>query len=355
MDSLHKEGLMDNLYLINIPIEEVSLAGISRKQQSITKLFPTFHDRVDAVGEKGGVKLDKIEPKVWRFKVHSGTKENKWYDVNFHIKDIKALIKKYVSQTKLWTQDKSHADLRKVARAIFFDADVQVSCSCPSFLYHGFDYITSKPQYDAKYGKKEKRPPNIKNPKQYGMLCKHLQALVNVLPFYITSIAKWLKNNYQDYISKIEELIKRTKKIKLAPKKVTKPAPKAEVTKPELKKAPKPEKDITTSSGAEPEPSVQAPKEEEIKKEAEEKPTLHKGAEEPEITPEEKEEQELKFSPKAKMFKEEETEEPQAEETPEEIEKEEEEKKLSPKAKMFKEDEEEDENEIEESVLRLLL
>lgn len=345
---------MDNLDLINIPIEEVTLGNIDRKQQSITKLFPTFHDRVDAVGEKGGVKLDKIEPKVWRFKVHSGTKENKWYDVNFHIKDIKALIKKYVSQTKLWTQDKSHADLRKVARGIFFDADVQVECSCPAAQYWGPNYQLT--QKKAKYGKKEHRPPNIRNPKQYGILCKHLQALVNVLPFYITSIAKWLKNNYQDYISKVEELIKRTKKIKPAPKKVTKPAPKAEVEKPELKKAPKPEKDITTSSGAEPEPSVQAPKEEEIKKEAEEKPTLHKGVEEPEITPEEKEEQDLKLSPKAKMFKEEETEEPtetQAEETPEEIEKEEEEKKLSPKAKMFKDDE--DEDEIEESILRLLL
>lgn len=182
---------------------EITLSGISKKQKDITNLFPTFHDRVKAVGEKGGVRLMSLTAHEWNFRVHSGTENNKWYAVEFYIKDMSALLQKYVPNKDLWTKDGQKVDLRKVARAIFFDADVEVNCSCLAQQYWGPAYQLTKA--DAKYGRKEYRAPKKRNPHEFGIACKHVQALLNVLPFYITTIAKWLKEKYRDEIKELQD------------------------------------------------------------------------------------------------------------------------------------------------------
>ncbi len=192
-------------------IDEVAVAGVVRKQRSITSLFPTFPARVQKVGDMGGIRLIKSKPDVWEWDIHSGTKEGVWYQGRLQFKDMNVLIAKHAADMRLWTQDKTHVDLRKLAKAILFDADVKISCSCPAAQYWGPNYILSKPKYDAKYGRQEDRRPRVRNPREYGMLCKHLQVLINVLPFYITTMATWLKEQFASQIAFVEKDTLKTK------------------------------------------------------------------------------------------------------------------------------------------------
>lgn len=58
--------------------------------------------------------------------------------------------------------------------------DIKVACSCEAFLYWGYKYIT----YRNKAGiDPEGRPPVIRNPRQEGMLCKHILAVLRRLGF----------------------------------------------------------------------------------------------------------------------------------------------------------------------------
>lgn len=183
---------------------EVTHSGLLRKQRSITRLFPDFQDKVKGIADKGGLRLADTTNDAWHFKVHSGTKDSVWYDDWFQFKNMYDLLDKHVRDTRLWTRDKQHVDLRKLAKKCMFNADVKVSCTCKAFKYWGSDYIVSLSKYDAKYGSPEVRAPNVRNPKQYGAVCKHLQNVLNVLPWYITTMATWLREHYTDEIREIE-------------------------------------------------------------------------------------------------------------------------------------------------------
>jgi len=231
-------ALFDEIY-------EATASDITRKQRSITRLFPTFPDRVKQVGVKGGLRLVETDPNRWHFKIHSGTEEGLWYDAILKFKDIPELLSNLVKDRRLWNKAKDHIDLRKLAKVFFKKADIQLSCSCPAFLYWGSDFILSKPKYDAKYGDPENRSPDIRNPKQYGAMCKHLQALFKTLPFYSTTVAQWLKQFYLKDIQRLEkESTGELSKIQKAAKGLRKSKP---VSKARPKKAAKPaeEPDLT--------------------------------------------------------------------------------------------------------------
>lgn len=180
-----------------------------RKQQSITRLFPDFGDKVQGIANKGGLRMTRMEPDTWRFKVHSGTKDDVWYDNVIHFKNIRDMLSKYVQNKRLWTRDGQHTNLLKLSKEVLNHVDLQLYCSCPAFKYWGSDYITSLDRYDAKFGEPERRPPNIRNPKQYGILCKHLHSLMNTLPWYNTTLATFLRDYYTEEIRNFEELIKQ--------------------------------------------------------------------------------------------------------------------------------------------------
>lgn len=102
-----------------------------------------------------------------------------------------------------WEEVRKHDDLNyyeKANLAVF--GDLKVSCSCPAFLFWGYEFILS--EYDARYegeggedweGKtgKEKRPPVIRNPNLDGIVCKHLVAVLQVLTFAVSKVASKLK------------------------------------------------------------------------------------------------------------------------------------------------------------------
>lgn len=192
------------LDLIENIIDEVNFKGIVRKQRSINRLFPDWPDKVKGIANLGGLRMRSSNPDEWFFKIHSGTKSDVWYDVHLRFKNVDELLGKHVKDRRLWVRDKSKVDMRKLSKKMLYGLDLQIDCSCPAALYWGPDYILSLGKYDAKYGRREIRPPKIRNPKQYGIVCKHLQNLLNVLPWYESTMAKWLNEFYGDKIRELE-------------------------------------------------------------------------------------------------------------------------------------------------------
>lgn len=197
---------------------EATLGQLKNKQRSITRLFPDFFsnpDKVRGVISKGGVRLRNIEKDKWTFKVHSGTKEDVWYDVVVRWKDLEKSVEDLVSDRRNWTKNKKRADLKKIASKLFNEGDVELSCDCDAEKYWGPAYQLT--QRHAKYGEPEERSPDIRNPKQYGQYCKHIQVLMRTLPFYQTTIANWLGKEFKDLIQRTEgSAIQTTQKYRAA-------------------------------------------------------------------------------------------------------------------------------------------
>ncbi len=184
---------------------EATASDILRKHRSIKRLFPDFDKKTKGVEDKGGIRLDDQDPETWKFRLHSGTKDDVWYDGYIHFKNVKPTLERLVKDRRFWTADKSRVDLRKLAKEFMNRADIQLFCSCPADLYWGGHYIRSLGKYDAKYTRKETRPPKVRNPRQYGMVCKHLDRLLKAFPFYGSTMAKWLRDFYGKEIREWED------------------------------------------------------------------------------------------------------------------------------------------------------
>ena len=79
------------------------------------------------------------------------------------------------------------------ARMLLWVGHIRVECSCPSFQYHGYRYICTI--MDAAIWP-ETRKPNVRNPKDRGIVCKHLNRTMRVLPFFSGDIAKSIKEQF---------------------------------------------------------------------------------------------------------------------------------------------------------------
>lgn len=66
--------------------------------------------------------------------------------------------------------------------------DLQISCTCPAYLYYGYKYILT--QIDTNEADDEHRFPKIKNPKLQGVMCKHCYKAINVFPLNMSRIVK---------------------------------------------------------------------------------------------------------------------------------------------------------------------
>jgi hypothetical protein len=212
------------------------------------------------------------------------------------------------------------------------DAGVFVH-NCPAAKYWGSDYILSKPKYDAKYGDKETRPPNVRNPKQYGAMCKHETNLLKALPFYADTVARWLDEFYPELIGEVEtEAGAEAEKFKkageeLRKRKVAKEEPRRKPERP-AKEEPRKEPERGPEREEEPRKEEEPEREEEPRKE--EKPER-----------EEEPRKEVKRPAKAQEPEEEDL--PDQAEEPEEPEEPQKEEELPDQAEEPEEDEDEDE------------
>ena len=79
------------------------------------------------------------------------------------------------------------------ARLLLWVGDIRLHCTCPSFLYHGYQYMCTV--LDAAIYPEE-RFPRIKNPSEKGIVCKHMNRILKVLPFHQAEISKELRNQF---------------------------------------------------------------------------------------------------------------------------------------------------------------
>lgn len=294
-ESKNKDDLIELLL-------EADAAAIRRKHRSIKRLFPDFDAKTKGVEDKGGLRFVDQDAETWKFKIHSGTESGLWYDAYLHFKDVKSTLERFVKDRSLWVANKTKVDFRKLSKKFMDKADIQLFCSCPAFKFWGPAFILSLDKYDAHYTRGEERPPSVRNPKKYGAVCKHLDRLLKVLPFYGGTMSKWLKDFYEKDITKWEqesqeEFLGKARAAQVAVAKRREEAP--EIEEPEVEE---PEEEV---------PEEEKPVTAELKK-AELKREEEKPEEEPEEEPKEKPEEE----PKEEKPKEEEPEEEEPKEKP---------------------------------------
>lgn len=96
---------------------------------------------------------------------------------------------------KEWEDIGSDLTMRPIdrSRMLMFSGNIELNCTCPSFLYHGYRYILD--QMGASLIP-EKRPPVKNNPQQRGVVCKHLNRVLRSFPFYSADLAKRLSTEF---------------------------------------------------------------------------------------------------------------------------------------------------------------
>lgn len=67
--------------------------------------------------------------------------------------------------------------------------NVKVHCTCPSWLYSGYQYIGTQLDYAIKF---EDREPVIRNPNLEGSVCKHLYHLLRNVEAFETDMVRSL-------------------------------------------------------------------------------------------------------------------------------------------------------------------
>lgn len=85
-------------------------------------------------------------------------------------------------------------NLNKILNNAFKNYDLKLGCTGESFKYYGYAYLLTK-EYDSIHPKfRENRKPDVRNPKRQGIICKHLDLVLRVLPFNQGKIIKEIKD-----------------------------------------------------------------------------------------------------------------------------------------------------------------
>jgi hypothetical protein len=126
-----------------------------------------------------GSKYLGMDGDVLKFKTNSHRLPGVVYDQMIHLLDLEELITKYKGS-------KQPSEIVRMALA----GNIKVHCTDPSWKYWGFQYIGTVKDYSID---PENRPPDIRNPRQSGAVCKHLDNVLYVLPFQSQKIVVDLK------------------------------------------------------------------------------------------------------------------------------------------------------------------
>lgn len=204
-------GLLNKLYATT-RIDEEPRSGVLRKQKSITRLHPPFYNRVDQVKLSGGIRLEDEEKGIWKFTIASASEKGKKYHATMYMSNLPELIATHVQNSGLWNKDKTKIDLNKLARKIMPEMDWKFDHpDCKAYQFWGGKYINTQ-RGNAK-DDEENRPPRVRNPKQYGSLCKHLQNLMDQLPFYTSTLASHMRRYFEAEIQEAENQARKTNRL----------------------------------------------------------------------------------------------------------------------------------------------
>ena len=202
-------------------IFELNYGQILAKQKSIVRLFPSFYDRVKAVEKNGGVTgFKESGPGLWEFTVASGDPERHAKGVQYRIRvtwiDILPQVKHAAFDLNNWTKDKERLNLMKVADYVMYHANMKLSSTSPGDNWWGNSYVRTK--RDTELDFPQHIAPVVRNPKEYGIAGKHVQLIMNVLPFYVQTMANHLKRYYAKDILAIQKEVYGARFKSLAPK-----------------------------------------------------------------------------------------------------------------------------------------
>ena len=111
----------------------------------------------------------------------------------------------YLDQVKFddWEEIGQDPSLNWVDKARFalWASNIRLHCTCPSFLYWGYQYILTV--FDAaiypettRPGKYPNEPWRRRNVSERGIVCKHLNRVLQVLPFHNGEIAREFRNQF---------------------------------------------------------------------------------------------------------------------------------------------------------------
>jgi hypothetical protein len=94
-----------------------------------------------------------------------------------------------------WEDIGSDLTMRPIdrSRMLMFAGNLQLNCTCPSFLYHGYRYLLD--QIGASLIP-EPRPPVRNNPNMRGIVCKHMNRVLRSFPFYSGVLAKEVRGQF---------------------------------------------------------------------------------------------------------------------------------------------------------------
>lgn len=115
---------------------------------------------------------------IVKFKCTSGTIPGHFWYQEIYFKDLPEALE-IIQQDKELT----NTDIMRLV----ISGNLLVHCNDPSYKYFGFQYIGTKRGYALR---PERRYPKKRNPNLTGKVCKHLVAVLTVLPFNMKRIIK---------------------------------------------------------------------------------------------------------------------------------------------------------------------
>ena len=147
--------------------------------KDLRRRAPNYLNVRDKSKHTPGVSYRGIEDDIVEFETPSHTEPGKTYQQYVKLLDLNKLIQ---------TNGGVKRPIDIVREAL--QGDIEVHCTDPSWLYWGFKYIGTQDKYSID---PETRHPNVRNPKLEGSICKHLDAVLYVLPFHASEITRDLR------------------------------------------------------------------------------------------------------------------------------------------------------------------
>lgn len=135
--------------------------------------FLNVRRNANQIGEVS-IYLDDYEEKIIRFVVPSQY-GNGTYDVRVQILDLIGRV----------TDGMTAAQINR----LILDSDLRVSCTDPSFLYWGFQYISNVQAFGLAAPVSY---PEIRNPNLRGKGCKHIHRALQIYSFSVNTIRNLL-------------------------------------------------------------------------------------------------------------------------------------------------------------------
>ena len=127
---------------------------------------------------------------------HRGFDDNTMiFEVNSSEYETNRIRYRNLIQFDQWNEVGQDTDLdfAEKSRMLLWAGDIRLHCTCPSFLYYGFNYILTV--LDSAIWPEERKPV-VRNPNDRGVVCKHLRRVLQVLPFYSGDISTALRSQF---------------------------------------------------------------------------------------------------------------------------------------------------------------